>query len=71
MDIFDISISGLIASLVFGVIGMWMFRHGKQNANGSLSLIGIALMIYPYFTSGPLADWGVGIVLCGIAYYLR
>ncbi|MCB0371287.1 MAG: hypothetical protein KDD45_18180 [Bdellovibrionales bacterium] len=66
----NISISGIIAGLLFGIIGLWMFREGKRRSEIPILLIGIALMVYPYFTSGPLADWGVGIILCGLAYRL-
>ncbi len=65
----DISTSGIISSLIFGIIGMWMFREGKREAKMPIMLIAIALMMYPYLTTGPLADWGVGVVLCGLAYY--
>ncbi len=45
-----------------------MFRQGRQRLRYQLIFIGIALMIYPYLTHGPLADWGVGIALCALAY---
>lgn len=67
---FDFSISSIAASLLFGIIGYWIFRAGKQRANLPITGIGIALMVYPYFTSGPWGDWGVGIALCGLAYFL-
>jgi hypothetical protein len=68
---YDISFSGLIAGFLFGVIGWWLFRDGKRRAEMRIVIIGLVLMIYPYFTSGPKADWGIGIALCGLAYYLR
>ena len=64
-----ISMSGIMSSFIFGVIGIWMLRQGKRNANYATACFGFSLMIYPYFTSGPLADWGVGFALCGLAYY--
>ena len=69
LEAFDISISGIIAGLLFGVIGMWMFREGKRNSNLKIVVISVLLMIYPYFTSGPKQDWGVGLMLCGLAYF--
>lgn len=66
----SISISGLFAGLLFGLIGMWMFRQGKKNLNHPVLIIGICLMAYPYFTTSPVADWGLGVLLCGLAYYL-
>jgi hypothetical protein len=67
---FDFSISGLFAGLIFGCIGIWMFREGKRYTDLRIVMIGIALMVYPYFTHGPLMDWGVGAGLCGVAYYI-
>jgi hypothetical protein len=65
----DISLSGIIASIVFSGVGLWLFRQGKQRANIPLVLISIAMMLYTYFTSGPWADWGVGVLLCFAARY--
>jgi hypothetical protein len=48
---------------------MWLYRQGKYRENNHLKVIAVALMVYPYFTSGPLADWGVGIALCAAAYH--
>ena len=69
LDAFEISGSSLLAGLVFGVIGMYVFRRGKLRQEFDVLFIGIALMVYPYFTKGPIADWGVGIALCALAYY--
>jgi hypothetical protein len=66
---FDFSIGSLIAALVFGVIGLWMFREGKRRTNYQFVFIGIALMIYPYFVSGAWLNWAVGIALCTYAYW--
>ncbi len=65
----DISMSGLLAGFVYGVIGVFLFKKGKKEAEFDYIFIGIALMIYPYFTHGPLGDWGVGAALCALAYY--
>jgi hypothetical protein len=68
---FHFSVSQIIASLLFGIIGFYVFRFGKRTLNYCVILTGVALMIYPLFTSGPLQDWGVGILLCGLAYYFH
>jgi hypothetical protein len=65
----NFSTSGIVASLLFGIIGMWMFAKGKKKLNYTLIFTALALMFYPYFTKGPLQDWGVGIGLCLLAYY--
>lgn len=67
----DFSLSSIVSGLLFGIIGMWLFGQGKKSSNLKFIGIGLALMVYPYFTRGPLADWGVGSVLCVVAYYYR
>ena len=64
-----ISPSGLIAGLLFGIVGWWLFREGKKRLSFKITFIGIALMVYPYFTKGPWQDWGVGMALCAAAHY--
>jgi hypothetical protein len=48
---------------------MWLLGRGRKFGNFKLVAIAFALMFYPYVTRGPLADWGVGVALCGAAYY--
>jgi hypothetical protein len=72
MDLgFHFSTSQIVASLLFGVIGFYVFRFGKKTLNYRVIFCGVGLMVYPLFTSGPLQDWGVGCALCGAAYYFH
>lgn len=64
----ELSISSLMASFIFSVIGLWLFREGKRRTEARLMLIGIAMMLYTYVTSSPIADWGIGLALSGLAY---
>ncbi len=59
--------SALIASLIFGIIGIWIFREGKRNGQFGLMVVGAGLMIYPYFVQGSYLTWGVGIAGCFLA----
>lgn len=65
----NLSISGIFAGLIFGAIGFWLIKEGKRRANIPVIVTGVAMFAYTYFTSSPLADWGIGIALCGAAYY--
>ncbi len=58
----------MFSSLLFSAIGFYLFRAAKDRSNVKLIPLAIALMAYSYFTSTPLADWGVGFVLCGLSY---
>lgn len=61
----------LVGGLLFGIIGIWLFRKGKKQTNHKVMVIGLLLMIYPIFTMNPLPVWGIGTALCGLAYYWR
>ena len=65
----DLSASSLLSNIIFGLIGFYIFREGKRRASFKLIILGILLMTYTYFTSGPWLDWGVGFALCAWAYY--
>ena len=71
MPIMDFSVSSLIAGLVFGTIGLILFRQGKQRLHYTWVIIGLALMGYSLFTSGPWQDWGIGAALSITAYVRR
>jgi hypothetical protein len=59
---------GLLGGFIFSCIGLWMFRNGRRRVHSPTTYCGLALMMYPYFVSGWKANWGIGLMLCGIAY---
>jgi hypothetical protein len=67
----DFSFSALMAGFVFGVFGLYLLRWGRKTAHTWHMIIGLALMIYPYFVSGPFLIWGTGAGLMLLAYWLR
>jgi hypothetical protein len=62
--------SALIAGFVFGIIGLWLLKEAKKQANFPLLFTALALILYPYFIDNPWLAWGLGIGLCGLAYKL-
>ena len=42
----------LFFSIVIGSIGLALFVYGKKQARAPQLSIGLALMLFPYFTSG-------------------
>jgi hypothetical protein len=66
----NISLAGFFPVLIFSVIGMWMINEGRRKLNFQIGFIGFALCAYTYFTSGLLWDWGIGIFLCVLAYFV-
>jgi hypothetical protein len=63
-------LSTILASLVFSIVGLFVFRLGKRNAHLKLMIIGVALMTYTYFTGNVWADWLVGVGLSVMAYFI-
>jgi len=61
----------LFAAILFGAIGMGAFVFGKRKGLAKPMLIGVALMVYPYFISNEWLVFIVGAVLCYLLYLFR
>ena len=61
----------LFAAIVFGAIGMAAFVYGKKTANMRPMLIGIALIVYPYFVSQTWLVFLIGCLLTGSLFVWR
>lgn len=57
----------LIAGMLFGSIGLWLFIVAKKRNNLPVLVIGIVMMIYPYFIESVGALWVIGAALCWAA----
>jgi hypothetical protein len=55
----------LFAGLLFGVIGLAGFTYGKKNALWKPMVIGLALMVFPYFVGETWLLYAIGAALCG------
>ncbi len=55
----------LIWSSLFALIGLAVFVYGRRLRRGAPTLIGAALMIYPYFVSSSMVMVVIGILLIG------
>jgi len=53
----------LMLSFVFSLIGMAVFVYGRKQRTATHTLIGVALMAYPYFVSSTWALVGIGALL--------
>ena len=63
--------AALFGSLVFGVIGLVAFRYGKKSALIVPMLLGLGLMIYPWFVSETWVLYAIGIALTGAVWFFR
>ena len=50
---------------------MGFFIYGKKQQAAVPLVCGLALMVFPYFVSNPLALVAIGIALMVIPYFLR
>lgn len=57
--------------IIFGAIGFIAFVYGKKNSQWRPMVIGVVLMVYPYFCSGILLLYCVGIALTAALYFWR
>lgn len=65
------SMSVLFGGLIFGAVGLILFRWGKQKNNLYWIVIGITLMTYTLFVYRPGMVWLIGGGLTALAYYFK
>lgn len=58
--------NSLFASFAIGLVGMGLFLYGKKQARAPQLVVGIAMMIYPYFVPGALWMLLVAAALIGL-----
>ena len=57
------SAASLIAGILFGSIGFVAFVYGKKQTSPKALVIGVLLMVYPYFVANILLLYAIGVVL--------
>ena len=67
----NLSPSNLFGCIIFGAIGLSAFIYGKKNALWRPMVIGIALMMYPYFFSKTLLIYLVGAAFTAALFLWR
>lgn len=55
--------SWLMVSGLFSLFGFASFTYGRRQQMGVPTLVGVVLMVYPYFVSGMLALVAIGVLL--------
>lgn len=59
----------ILAGILFGIIGWGAFRYGRQMELWKPTVIGLVLMIYPYFVWNRYAVWAVGAALLVVLWF--
>jgi hypothetical protein len=63
--------ASLLWGLLFGSIGLGFFIYGRKQRTVVPLVIGLALMIFPYFVSSTVLLVAVGAVLIAVPYFVR
>ncbi len=61
----------LFVPLLFGSVGLGAFVYGKKSARWQPMVIGVALMVYPYFIESAVLLYAIGIALCVSLFVFR
>ena len=64
----NFNISGIFAGLIFGAFGMYFLKKGKDDGEVPPIMIGLALLIYPYFIENVFFLWGIGVFLMFLGF---
>jgi hypothetical protein len=65
------SIANIIAWLIFGAVGFVAFSYGKKNSKLTTLILGIVMMVYPYFVQNTILLYIVGTLICVGLYFWR
>ena len=64
----DIDANALLASMAIGCIGLVAFLYGKKQSRIPQMVVGVALMVYPYFVSNLFIMAGIAVALLGALF---
>ena len=62
--------AAIAGAILFGIVGLVAWRHGRRAKLPKPKWIGVALMVYPYATPQTWLLYLVGIALCGWLYFV-
>ena len=63
--------ANLFASVFFSLVGFTALRYGKKQGMRVPIVVGIALMVYPYFISQTWLMYLIGLALCASMFVIR
>ena len=63
--------ANLFGALIFGVIGFAAFLYGKKQAKMGPLVLGLLLMIYPYFVEETWILYAIGAAMTVAIFFFR
>jgi hypothetical protein len=64
----DLDVSSIVAGFVVSGVGFVLFNYGRKMARLPHALVGLVLMVFPYFVPSVLVMFGIAALLCGLLY---
>jgi hypothetical protein len=65
---FNLDASTLVAGFVVSGIGFVLFSYGRKMSRPPHVIVGLVLMIFPYFIPGLLLMFGIAALLCALLF---
>jgi len=65
----DFSPYNLLAGFIFGTLGLGAYSYGKKLKLWQPRVIGLSLILYPYFVSISWLLWGIGVGLLVLLWF--
>ena len=63
--------ANLVGGFIFGSVGFVAFAYGKRMQLWKMMMVGLALMIFPYFVENMWILYTAGIIGTGALFFLR
>ena len=67
----EMATANIIGSVIFGGIGFVAFIYGKKMSGLKPMVIGLSLMIFPYFVSNTVWMYTIGALLTAALFLFR
>ncbi len=64
----DLDASTLVAGFLVSGVGFVLFSYGRKMSRFPHVIMGLVLMVFPYFVPGVLLMFGIAALLCGLLY---
>jgi hypothetical protein len=61
----NIDANEILASVMLGLLGMALLVYAKRQARVPHGVVGVLLMVYPYFVPNVFITLGIGVALVG------
>ena len=64
----NIDANSLLAGMLVSSIGFVLFVYGKKQSRFPQLVVGLVLMVYPYFVPSALLMFGIAVCLLGLLW---